>query len=168
MISEIRFTGCVYARNHEGSKDTALISILDSRSPLIRPNPVRFAKSLFLSFKDRGEEDFSDIPDSWPDEPDADFSMSKLHDPMERLVGIQDMELVLKFFREMDSDPWVTKFVVHCKSGVSRSAAIALWLGKHYDIPTHKVGPDKRIMPSPRITRLMDKAYAKYRDKHDK
>lgn len=167
MINEIHFTGCVYARNNEGGDDTALISILDKLSPLIRPNPLRFAKTMYLNFKDRGEEDFGDEPGSWPDEPDAEFTTNKVG-PVERLVSLSDMELVLKFFHEVDAEPEITKLVIHCKSGVSRSAAIAQWLGNHYDIDAFKVGPDKRISPSPRVMRLLDAAYTKYRDEHDR
>lgn len=160
MIREIRYGGCSYVRDFEADKHAALISVLDRHSPLQRPSRDDFGMYLHMSFKDRCEEDLGLRPGMIPDEPDRELNRS-IAGIGERIVALSDAKRILQFFDDANEDESITKLVVHCKSGVGRSAAIAIWFGSVYNIPVTRVGPERVINPNLRVQRLLDKA-AKY------
>lgn len=161
MIHEIRYGGCNYVRDFESSPNAALISVLDKHSPLKRPSPEDFGMYLHLSFKDKCEEDLGLRVGSIPDEPSKEMNRT-IAGMGERIVALSDAKRIFDFFEEANQTPGITKLVVHCKSGVGRSAAIALWFGDVYSIPVIRVGPERVINPNLRVHRLLDKVAGKY------
>lgn len=157
MIREIRYGGCNHVRQFEKNKTAALISILDNHSPLTRPSRNDFGMYLHMSFKDRCEEDLGLQIGAIPDEPPKDLNKI-IVGRGERIVSLSDAKQILNFFTEAMQNSNINSLVVHCKSGVGRSAAIANWLGDAYDIPVTRVGPHREINPNLRVQRLLDKA----------
>lgn len=142
-------------RLNEGSKSSALISILDIRSPLTRPDFAKFKYALEMSFKDREELG----TEEWPDLPTKKFNREILGDSLEKVFDLNDAHKIITFFEMISKDDSVTKLVVHCKSGVSRSPAIAYWLARHYNVQNvHSSYEDDRLWPNGRVLRLLDKA----------
>ena len=135
-----------------------LISILDFNSPHVRPDFSRFQDVLALTFKDRCEEDYG-FDDHWPDEPTDAFCLALLRVANERLFSLTDAVRVVDFVERWVADPEEYNLIVHCKSGVGRSAAIAEFFGIVHNIPYKGTDPHGRFMPNCRVTRLLTKAY---------
>jgi hypothetical protein len=151
MITHITHAGVLHVEDViQHNHPTLLISILDANSPLQRPNFSKFHNALSLTFKDRCEEDYG-LDYNWIDEPDAALNFDVLRVPNERLFSLSDA-VKIEF-----------NLIVHCKSGVGRSAAIAEFFGIIHNIPFKGTDPQGRFLPNCRVTRLLTKAYhAKY------
>ena len=133
MITSILHTGVVHVNTIIPSHDTIIISILDRNSKHSRPNFTGFKDSLSLSFKDRCEEDYNQKW-YWPDEISDFYVNIYTGIKHERLCTLSDAYKILNFFKLYHSIADPIKLIIHCKSGVGRSAAIAYWIGLHYNI----------------------------------
>ena len=158
MITSILHTGVEYIKTIQPSKDTVVISILDNQSKTPRPNFTGFKDSLLLNFKDRCEEDYR-TRWYWPDELSENTFKFYTGIANERPCNLSDAYKIIKFFKLHHSDPAPLKLVIHCKSGVGRSAAIAFWLGYKFKIKYSGTDPKGRFFPNPRVIRLINKAY---------
>lgn len=157
MITEINFASAWHVKRMPFSKDTVLISIRDKRSKTPTPSLSKFKDSLVLYFKDRCEEEYG--MNAWPLYPTKQFMYYLLRVKNERLFDLNDAQSILDFFLYWQSTDQKIKLLVHCKSGVSRSAAVANWLGEAFKIPTVRVGPHRDTRPNLRVLRLLNKAY---------
>lgn len=159
MIKEIIHAGVNHVNDHiADSRPNLLISILDVTSPLQRPDFKRFDSVLSLAFKDRCEEDYG-LMDLWPDEPDLSTNYSVLGLVNERLFSIRDANRIVEFFETHHKQDQEYNLIIHCKSGVGRSAAIAQFFGTLYEIPFKGTDPRGRFMPNYRVMRLLSKAH---------
>ena len=106
-----------------------------------------------MSFKDRYEEEYT--TGYWPDYISNKLSMKILKEKGERLFDLSDAKKILVFFEQYHNIEEMLELVIHCRSGVSRSAAIAKFLGQQYNIDFD--GTSNRFSPNPRILRMMRK-----------
>ena len=158
MISNILHTGVVHVSTILPSDNTVIISILDNNSKIPRPDFTGFKDTLLLSFKDRCEEDYK-LKWKWPDEIPENQFVSYSGFPHERLCNLSDANKIIKFFYTHHVTQTPTNLVIHCKSGVGRSAAIALWLGMVFKIRYSGTDPRGRFYPNLRVVRMLNKAY---------
>ena len=160
MISHITHAGVMHVDDivNGDNRRNLLISILDFNSPHVRPDFSRFEDVLALTFKDRCEEDYG-AADYWPDQPDDDLVRRILGVANERLFSYSDAVAIVEFVEKWIKDPKEFNLIVHCKSGVGRSAAIAEFFGIVHNIPFKGTDPRGRFMPNCRVTRLLTKAY---------
>lgn len=111
MITSATFMPRFYAQEWEPQAPTAIISITEPGS-----DPVRFKGKylavLRLSFQDFTKDDGRGVA----------FSM-------------EHAEKVAEFSRWLHDLPTDVELVVHCQEGRSRSAAVAQWIGSHFDVP---------------------------------
>lgn len=162
MINHIYHAGVLHVREISSDLPCVIISILDYYTPHSRPNFSHFKDSLSLSFKDRCEEEYGH-EQLWPDEPTREFNESVLGMPNERICSISDARRIDKFFEEWHDHRETLNLIVHCKSGVGRSAAIAKFYGDLYDISYSGTDPRKRFFPNPRVIRMLEKTkFGKY------
>ena len=160
MIAHITHAGVMHVDDLVSTdpRRNLLISILDFNTPHTRPDFSKFVDSLSLCFKDRCEEDYGH--DSyWPDEPTTEFNIDLLRVDYERVFSYTDAVKIVEFFENWHKYQNDFNLIVHCKSGVGRSAAIAEFFGIIYNIPFRGTDPRGRFMPNCRVTRLLTKAY---------
>lgn len=150
-------TGVVHASTIKPSYDTIVISILDNKSKVPRPNFTGFKDFLLLSFKDRCEEDYN-LTWYWPDEIADNNAYIYTGIKNERICTLSDAYKILKFFKKYHADPNPIKLLIHCKAGIGRSAAIAQWIGTHYKIKYSGTDPKGRFNPNLRVIRLLNSA----------
>lgn len=153
MIKEIIYTGVQDASTRVLDKTIVVISILDFNSKFPRPSFDGCKDKLELSFKDRCEEEYGSS--DWPDYISEDFSFRVLRQKGERLFDLSDAKRILSFFDKHHNSTEDLQLLIHCRAGVSRSAAVAMFLGEQYKIPF--IGGD-RFRPNPRILRMLAKA----------
>lgn len=160
MIKHITHAGVLHVDDviNADSRRNLLISILDFNTPHTRPDFSKFASTLALTFKDRCEEDYGH-PDYWPDEPTDMWNFGLLRMADERVCSYSDAMNIVEFFEKWHNNPEEFNLIVHCKSGVGRSAAIAEFFGIIHNIPFRGTDPRGRFMPNCRVTRLLTKAY---------
>lgn len=155
MIRKITYSSVKYVNLLGKDKNKVVISILDNSGKYTRPDLSKFQDSLLLNFKDRCEEDFAEY-DFWPDNPCPLFTSYYVFEN-ERLVSLSDAEKIMKFFFKHHDDKEEKELLVHCRSGVSRSAAVALYLGNVFSIPWESSKEHNRFNPNLRVIRLLDK-----------
>lgn len=160
MINHITHAGVLHVDDvvHADNRRNLLISILDFNSPHDRPDFSKFEDVLALSFKDRCEEDYGHDY-YWPDQPTANFNYSLLRMANENVFSLADAVKIVDFVERWIKDPNEFNLIVHCKSGVGRSAAIAEFFGIIHNIPFSGTDPRGRFMPNCRVSRLLTKAY---------
>lgn len=162
MINHITHAGVLHVEDvlnaYQNNTPSLLISILDNNSRHSRPEYSKFHNYLALTFKDRCEEDYG-LNYNWPDEPTLDLTHRVLFTPYERLVALSDAELIVDFVETHHAQEQEFNLIVHCKSGVGRSAAIAEFFGIVHNIPYKGTDPRGRFMPNCRVTRMLTKAY---------
>jgi predicted protein tyrosine phosphatase len=152
MIKKIIYSSLHDAYNRKFDNKTLIISILDYSHRFLRPSFEGCRDKIELSFKDRSEEELG-YCGRWPDKTSEYFNFVVLNEDNERLFDITDAEKILNFFDKYHKIDEELDLFIHCRSGVSRSAAVALFLGRCYNIPFEGVEP--RFNPNPRIIRLM-------------
>ncbi|MCL2525427.1 MAG: hypothetical protein FWF20_12965 [Betaproteobacteria bacterium] len=107
-ISQIHYTSRKLAESLEGNPYMAVISITDPSTPPARLDPM-FRHVLRLSFFDAVPADEYQPP----------------------LPGLFDMNMaraIDRFIGELHAAPFTLSVMVHCEYGVSRSAAVALFI----------------------------------------
>lgn len=107
-INQVRYTSRKLAESLEGNPYMAVISITDPTTPEARLNPL-FRHVLRLSF-------FDAVP--------ADEFQPSLPGLFNRQMAQQ----IGNFVREIQEAPFEMSMMVHCEYGVSRSAAVALFV----------------------------------------
>lgn len=144
------------------SRDTVMVSILDmqERQTLRLPRLGGYRSVLSLSFEDTAEETKLAEIGSWEDDPDevdhARFSQGY----GERIPTLEDAKKIVEFVNEHHESEEALHFIVHCRAGISRSAALAQWVIAHTGAA---MAPDVQMSlthANPRLTRLLHKAAA--------
>lgn len=158
MLTEVRFLGIDAARALKPSLGTAVISILDHSENHRRPPRLRaFKDCLILDFVDTYEAEGAD---PWPDKMTPAEHALVCADPFERAPDLADAEAIVTFVRKHHWSSEPTRLVVHCYGGVSRSAAVAQWVGVVHGVPLPQLGDGVHTLDraNPRLLRLLDKA----------
>ena len=107
-INQIRYTSRKLAETLEGNPYMAVISITDPSTPPARLDPL-FRHVLRLSF-------FDAVP--------AD----EFQPPLPGLFDMPMARAVSQFVGDLHAAPFTMSAMVHCEYGVSRSAAVALFV----------------------------------------
>lgn len=136
---------------------TVIISILDQFEEHARPERLHeFADCLVLNFVDTFEK-----PDQseWPDHLTEEEHKAACTWDDDRAPELADAQKIAAFVATHHATPKLTKLVVHCHGGVSRSAAVAKWVGATYGIPMPQLGDGIHRLEgaNPRVLRLLQK-----------
>ena len=114
-INHVRYTSRKLAESLAGNPYMAVISITDPTTPEARLDPL-FRHVLRLSF-------FDAVP--------AD----EFQPPLPGLFNRQMARQINDFVREIQAAPFAMSVMVHCEYGVSRSAAVALFVEAYSGAP---------------------------------
>ncbi len=115
-INKVQFTSRELAESLVGNPYMAVISITDPGTPEARLDPM-FRHVLRLSF-------FDALP--------ADEFLPA---PMPGLFDRETARKISQFVAEIDAAPFEMSVMVHCEYGVSRSAAVALFVEAYSGAP---------------------------------
>lgn len=157
MIQGIRFLSVSKMKQERRCKDTIVISILESSESPDRPRLPGFRGVISLEFEDTAEEHHKLEPGAWPDEPTAEEHVKYAYRG-ERLPSLSDAERIVRFLEYHHASPDPVKLIVHCHGGISRSAAVAHWVGVRYWIPVTMHEGQSLDRANPRVMRLLNKA----------
>jgi predicted protein tyrosine phosphatase len=143
-------------------ENTVVVSVLDNAESKQRPPLEGFHAALALTFEDSFEECAGDPVGSWSDEPTVEehFAYSWRKTGFERVLTLSEARRLYAFLAEQQAKPEGLELVVHCFGGVSRSAAIALWVSRKWDVPLEDVNEHGTEYANQRVMRLLDKAAA--------
>jgi predicted protein tyrosine phosphatase len=115
VVNKVIFVSRTAAEYLSGNwKDWAIISISDPLSP----GEAKLQEELFYQILRVGFHDV--LPDRQYDEPTV-------------LMVHKDAQRIVEFVRLVA--PNVEGILVHCKAGISRSAAVAKWICESFDLP---------------------------------
>lgn len=160
MIEDLNFYALDQMLLVKPCPQTAVISVLDNDEAKQRPLFEGFHSSLILEFYDTEEPGRSRPTTLWPDEPTEaeheEFCLCK----HERAPSLSDAKKIVDFIAALHQSPERHKVVVHCKAGLSRSAAIAAWVSVVYWVPMS--GCRSTEEANSRMLRLLDKAAGRY------
>jgi len=157
MLTETLFYSLEQMRLVKPIGDAVVVSILDRSEAAGRPLFSGYRDALRLGFEDTAEEYKLAEAGAWPDNPtDAEherFAQGK----GERVPTLRDAQEIVAFLRKHRSSAEQLKLLVHCKAGISRSAAVAAWAAAAMWIP---LGTSRSTAyANPRVLRLLDKAF---------
>lgn len=158
MLTEARFLSVKEARKLPASSDTVIVSILDQFEEWHRPEHLaEFKDALVLHFVDTFEKPGEP---AWPDQMDEAQHRSICTWDEDRAPELTDAQQLVAFILKHHSSADLTKFVVHCHGGVSRSAAVAKWVASAHGVPLPQLGDGVHSIDkaNPRVIRLMNKA----------
>jgi predicted protein tyrosine phosphatase len=143
----------------EPRSDTVIISILDQFEEHSQPDHLhRFKDHLILYFVDTfekpGESD-------WPDQMSEEEHKLICKYDEEKAPELIDAQRIVEFINRHHASPEQVRLVVHCHGGVSRSAAVAKWVGEVYRVPLPQLGDGSHELDgaNPRVLRLLGKAF---------
>ncbi|MBW0169666.1 MAG: dual specificity protein phosphatase family protein [Hydrogenophaga sp.] len=163
MLKEVLFMGVREASKLEPGSDTVIISILDQFEEHNRPDHLhRFKDDLILYFVDTFEKPGE--PD-WPDQmSEEEHKVICKHDE-EKAPELIDAQRIVEFINRHHASPEQVRLVVHCHGGVSRSAAVAKWVGEFSAVPLLQLGDGVHELngANPRVLRMLVKASGKKR-----
>ncbi len=158
MLKEVLFMGVREASKLEPRSDTVIISILDQFEEHNRPEHLhRFKDHLILYFVDTFEKPGE--PD-WPDQMSEEEHKVICKYDEEKAPELIDAQQIVEFINRHHEALEEVRLVVHCHGGVSRSAAIAKWVGEFYAVPLPQIGDGIHVLDgaNPRVLRLLAKA----------
>lgn len=162
MITSVAFLSIDRARNLIPSRDTLMVSILDlqERRDLRLPRLGGYRSVLSLSFEDTSEEGKLKEVGSWDDDPD-DIDHARFSQGYgERIPTLQDAKKIVEFVQRHHTSEESLKFIVHCRAGVSRSAAVAQWVVEYTLAPMRSDIRMNTSHANARLTRLLEKAHS--------
>lgn len=167
MITDVDYFSLEEARGMRPRADTLLISILDRSEAerMKRPRLDGWRSVLVLEFEDSHEEAKLAPAGSWPDSPTPEQHVLYTHTRQERIPTLDDAERLIEFIAGHQATDAPLHLVVHCKAGVSRSAAVAKWVEERLGVPRSDSEFKATLYANPRVLRLMDKAWAAYNDR---
>lgn len=159
MLKEVHFMGVREAGQLELRTDTVIISILDQFEECNRPNHLhQFRDHLILYFVDTFEKPGE--PD-WPDQMSEEEHKTICKYDEDKAPELNDAQRMVEFINRYHVAPEEVRLVVHCQGGVSRSAAVAKWVGEVYRVPLPQLGDGIHRLDgaNPRVLRLLAKAW---------
>lgn len=135
-----------------------VVSILDNSRYVSRPTFEGFRDVLRLTFLDVCEESAGQCPGAWPDNP-TELEHEVLAElPGERVFSLQDAKKVNDFLTRHHAAKHRVRVIVHCVAGKSRSAAIAAWAARCFNVPLRHLRRQGLADANPRVERLMQLA----------
>lgn len=155
MLKEVLFMGVREAARLEPSQTTVIISILDQFEEHNRPPRLHeFKDHLILNFVDTFE---------MPSEPHWSDQMSEAEHRAaciweeDRAPELVDAEKIIDFVNRHHRATEAVTLVVHCHGGVSRSVAVAQWVGEALGVPMPQLGDGMHKLEgaNPRVLRLL-------------
>ncbi|WP_382322400.1 hypothetical protein ACFJI0_22635 [Hydrogenophaga sp. UC242_53] len=158
MLKDVRFMGVKDAIKLAPSSDTVIISILNQFEECNRPEHLhQFRDHLILHFVDTFEK---------PGEPEWRDQMSEEEHKVickydeEKAPELIDARRIVEFVGRHHETPDEIRLVVHCQGGISRSAAVAKWVGEAYEVQLPQLGDGIHVLDgaNPRVLRLLSKA----------
>lgn len=158
MLKEVLFMGVREASKLELRSDTVIISILDQIEEHNRPDQLHlFRDHLILSFVDTFEK--AEEPD-WPDQITEEEHKVICKYDEEKAPELIDAQSIVEFIDRHHVAHEEVRLIVHCRGGVSRSAAVAKWVGEVYRVPMPQLGDGVHELDgaNPRVLRLLAKA----------
>lgn len=158
MLDDVRFVSQEAARLFKPNRQTVVVSITDNSGASARPNFAGFRDVLPLNFIDVSEECVGALPGCWPLQPTPaqHETISGLHG--EEVPTLQHAQAIGSFLHRHHASSTRIKVLVHCFAGASRSAAVAQWVARQFEVPLRD--PLKRGTrdANPRVTRLLETA----------
>ena len=161
MLTEVLFLSLREMQALEPDACTAVISILDHSEAHERPTSLpAFKDHLVLEFEDTSEEVYSLPAWAWPDELTPEEHLLATMGVGERAPELKDAECIVAFVTKHVRSPAPTTLVVHCHGGISRSAAVAEWVGAVHRIVLPQLGTGEKCTDGAnrRLLRLLNKA----------
>ncbi|QHE83388.1 dual specificity protein phosphatase family protein [Hydrogenophaga sp. BPS33] len=158
MLKDVRFMGVKEASKLVPSSDTVIISILNQFEECNRPEHLhQFRDHLILYFVDTFENPGEP---AWPDQMSEEEHKAICKYDEEKAPELIDAQRIVEFVSTHHEAPEEMRLVVHCQSGISRSAAVAKWVGEFHRIPLPQLGDGihKLDGANPRVLRLLSKA----------
>ncbi len=158
MLKDVRFMGVKEASKLVPCSDTVIISILNQFEECNRPDHLhQFRDHLVLHFVDTFEQPGE--PD-WPDQMSEEEHKTICKYDEEKAPELIDAQLIVDFVNKHHNAPEAIRLVVHCQGGISRSAAVAKWVGEIYGVPLPQLGDDGHKLDGAnlRVLRLLEKA----------
>lgn len=162
MLTDVTFLSLGKARQLKPRTDTLLISILDrsERAQHKIPSLQNWRSVLCLNFEDASEESACAEPGQWPDEPDEVQHALLTAGRGEHVPTLADASQIIEFAIKHNNSIEELHLVVHCRAGVSRSAAVAEWVNTRLQVRRLDELGTSTEYANKRLLRLMDRAYA--------
>jgi len=155
MLKEVLFMGVREASRLEPSHTTVIISILDQFEEHNRPPRLReFKDYLILNFVDTSEQPGEP---HWPDRmSEAEHRAACTWDE-DQAPELADAQRIVEFVNRHHRAAEAVTLVVHCYGGVSRSAAVAQWVGETLGVSMPQLGNDIHTLEgaNPLVLRLL-------------
>lgn len=160
MLIDTQILSAAEMQQVRPSSNTIVVSILDRSEEIFRPELKGFRDTLTLCFEDVSEEAWGDEPGSWPDAPDR-FDHARFTTGVgERIPTLEDARRIVEFLLQHHRSEERIHLVVHCYAGISRSAAVGLWVARRLYVPIIDGGTKSCDGANRRLLRLLDKASA--------
>lgn len=144
----------------EPSQTKVIISILDQFEEHSRPPGLHELRChLILNFVDTFEKPGEP---HWPDRmSEAEHRAACTWDE-DRAPELFDAQRIVEFVKRHHRATEAATLVVHCHGGVSRSAAVAQWVGETLGVPIPQLGDGVHTLEgaNPRVLRLLNTAAA--------
>lgn len=160
MLKEVLFMGVREAARLEPSQTVVIISILDQFEEHNRPRILHeFKDHLILNFVDTFEKPGESY---WPDRMSEAEHREACNWEEDRAPELVDAQRIVEFVNRHHRAAEAVTLVVHCHGGVSRSAAVAQWVGGTYGISMPQLGDGIHTLEgaNPRVMRLLSMATA--------
>jgi len=158
MLKEVLFLSAEQMNRVRPTTSAVVISILDRSEARYRPLLSGYRAVLTLDFEDTSEETKLARPNQWPEEPtDAEharFAQGK----DEHIPTLTDARKMVAFINEQNRSDEPLTLYVHCRMGVSRSAAVAQFVSDSLSIPLANANMRSTAHANPRVGRLLAKA----------
>ena len=164
MIAKIVFLSVSEMRAIKPRLDTLVVSILDCSESHQRPILGGFRSVLCLTFEDTYEEAKLAAAGDWPDEPSSLGHKKYAQRAGERIPALSDATQIVSFLKKHHQSTEALNLVVHCFGGISRSAAVAIWASKTFDIGISNTVSKSTERANKRLLRLMDIAGTQLQD----
>lgn len=157
MLIDMTFLSRAACQDYRPGGPAVLISIRGVGDPIsnIEAGPV-YQEVLRICFDDLAEE----YPGSnrllpWPDQSPHGGDLTMTVGPYKQIIpDLRHAQTMLAFWQRYHTDPAPFHGVVHCKAGIARSAAAALFASRLFGIP---LNGDPQYA-NPRVLRLLEKA----------
>lgn len=155
MLKEVLFMGVREASRLEPNQTTVIISILDQFEEHNRPPRLHeFKVHLILNFVDTFEKPGEP---HWPDRMSEEEHCAVCIWDEDRAPEMIDAQRIVEFVNRHHRATKAVTLVVHCFGGVSRSAAVAQWVGETLGVQMPQLGDGIHTLEgaNPRVMRLL-------------
>lgn len=154
-IESVEHIGLEEMRRRTPSPNVLVISILDKteRDTHKAPNLAGYQGVLSLTFEDASEESRGMPSGHWPDEPSID-DHRKWASRKGQVPSTSHARSIAEFVEDHESREDSFHLIVHCFQGVSRSAAVALWV--HQTTNAALLNNSSNSNKNPRLYKLLN------------